>query len=434
MKQLSTLLLFHFFLCFGGALQAKCLGGKQVQNPLDSTQKFVEIIDVLTQKRTGIPAINVKRLEDEEEQLAEIEKSTFLFYQSNKNPLYAPSRTPDPNSTETEQAFSTKWDFLTPNQERIKENGYTDTVARMLPASNSTLFLRCYLYDQRIYAIKDENGTEVLQLYSKGLWVLEDEYGQILETISQEGYTKPYPKVGPSIVPFLRSSHEVVWVMFQSLQKEPGFIKHRKRGNMAGTEKELLYLSRPQQPVSGMEQIMTTAVQIKCDTIQSSGVIISGDGYILTTYDAVFPKIKQENTSLTIAINDTQQWQARVVRINREANLALLKVEQNFAHAVLVPEEDNQNLSTIYCVGFTDRVLLGPIYAKGIVSAYQKVYDQSFLQLDISARFSGAPVYDSTNQLVALMVIKPKVPEREGVRFAVPTNTAFRLLAIQYKD
>jgi serine protease Do len=168
-----------------------------------------------------------------------------------------------------------------------------------------------------------------------------------------------------------------------------------------------------------------------------SGVILTGDGYILTNRHVI-----EDSQSLTVAFSDGRELPARIVRISETTDLALIKVDATGLPAASIG--DSSTLS----VGQTAIAIGSPLgtytetVTRGIVSGLDReitVTDQAtraettlrdLIQTDaaINPGNSGGPLLDGAGNVIGINTAV--ATSAEGLGFAIPIGAAADLIGL----
>ena len=162
-----------------------------------------------------------------------------------------------------------------------------------------------------------------------------------------------------------------------------------------------------------------------------SGVIFSSNGYILTNQHVIGNKV----SNITVELLNGSKTQARVVGIDRETDLAVLKIELN-----------NIDLPTIE-IGNSDTLLIGGVVlalgnpyglgqsvSMGIISATGREFNNpysNYLQTDASINKgnSGGALIDTQGKLVGInTLIRSSSGGSEGIGLAIPSVTVLQII------
>ena len=158
-----------------------------------------------------------------------------------------------------------------------------------------------------------------------------------------------------------------------------------------------------------------------------SGVIITGDGTILTNNHVV-----EGAKEVTVTLADKREFKAEVVGRDPKTDLAVLKISagNKLAAANLGDSEQLQVGDWVLAVG--NPFGLGNTVTSGIVSAKGRVigagpYDD-FIQTDASINpgNSGGPLFNMKGEVVGINTAI--VSGGQGIGFAIPVNTAKPLI------
>lgn len=158
-----------------------------------------------------------------------------------------------------------------------------------------------------------------------------------------------------------------------------------------------------------------------------SGVIISGDGYLVTNNHVI-----EGADKITVSLANKHSYPARVIGTDPNTDLALLKIEaQSLTPIALANSDDVRIGDWALAVGnpfnLTYTVTAGIISAKGrninIVNTSFPI--ESFIQTDaaINPGNSGGALLNTTGQLIGInTAIASRTGAYNGYGFAIPAN------------
>ncbi len=162
-----------------------------------------------------------------------------------------------------------------------------------------------------------------------------------------------------------------------------------------------------------------------------SGVIISPEGYIITSYHIFFtPEATRLNESSTVTLHDGRTFNARPVYLDEHNDLALLKIDaDNISY--LDPGIDlNLRVGDVVLAIGNPRNI-GQSASLGIISALLEEGDSYVIQTDaaINPGNSGGALINSNGQLIGInSTIISESGGSEGIGFATPALKAKALL------
>ena len=179
----------------------------------------------------------------------------------------------------------------------------------------------------------------------------------------------------------------------------------------------------------GFQQIPSTGV--------GSGMVLTSDGYILTNRHVV-----EDSQSLTVELADGQQFDATIVRISDDQDLALIKIDATgLSPAVIGDSAALEVGQTAIAIGsplgtFTETVTRGIVSGTGRTitvtdeSTGRPVTMTDLLQTDaaINPGNSGGPLLDATGAVIGINTAVSA--EAEGMGFAIPISAAAPLIAV----
>ena len=164
-----------------------------------------------------------------------------------------------------------------------------------------------------------------------------------------------------------------------------------------------------------------------------SGVIISGDGYILTNNHVV-----NDADEVEVVLDDQRSYNAQVLGTDPNTDLALLKIdEEGLAYIPYGNSEDVQVGEWVLAVGnpfnLNSTVTAGIVSAKGrnINILREELAIESFIQTDaaVNPGNSGGALVNTRGELIGInTAIASTTGSYAGYSFAVPVNIARKVV------
>ena len=160
-----------------------------------------------------------------------------------------------------------------------------------------------------------------------------------------------------------------------------------------------------------------------------SGVIASGDGFIVTNFHVV-----RGADAIVVRLADQSEFQAKLVGSDARSDLALLKIEGRGLPAMPFGDSDRLEVGEpVMAIG--NPFGLDQTVTTGIVSAKERFigsgpYDD-FIQTDASVNpgNSGGPLIDTRGALIGInTAIFSQTGGSVGIGFAIPVNIAKEVL------
>ncbi|HDH86805.1 MAG TPA: DegQ family serine endoprotease [Desulfobacteraceae bacterium] len=157
-----------------------------------------------------------------------------------------------------------------------------------------------------------------------------------------------------------------------------------------------------------------------------SGVVVSGDGYILTNNHVV-----ADADEILVTLSDKKQYKANIIGRDPKSDLALIKIKtENTIPAARLGDSDKLMVGD-WVVAIGNPFGLGSTVTAGIVSAKGRVigagpYD-NFIQTDASINpgNSGGPLFNLDGEVIGIntAIVAPS-GGNVGIGFAIPINMA----------
>jgi hypothetical protein len=184
--------------------------------------------------------------------------------------------------------------------------------------------------------------------------------------------------------------------------------------------------------VVDLEQAVASTVTIKTKDGHGSGFLISETGHIITNYHVV-----TDTNHLEAIFNEGERFKIKVLRVNKEADLALVKIEANTLLPFKVTDDEHYNIGNeIFAIGTPSALDLRQTISKGIISSVRKNNDgNKYIQTDASVNGgnSGGPLIDENGMLFGVVNAKLVGSGVEGIAFGIPASDITKKLNIKFK-
>jgi serine protease Do len=168
-----------------------------------------------------------------------------------------------------------------------------------------------------------------------------------------------------------------------------------------------------------------------------SGVVVTGDGYILTNNHVI-----DSADDIRVEFNDGRSFKAKLVGADKPSDLALLKVDATNLPTVAVGNSDAVQVGDVVLavgnpLGIGQTVTMGIISAKGRSTGSGDGSYEDFLQTDapINHGNSGGALVNLKGELVGInSQIVSQSDGNIGIGFAIPANMARHVMDDLRKD
>ncbi|GGG55039.1 hypothetical protein GCM10011378_34010 [Hymenobacter glacieicola] len=198
----------------------------------------------------------------------------------------------------------------------------------------------------------------------------------------------------------------------------------------------LISIHRNKQPTSATDNGITLAARsvviMETANGHGSGCIISPDGYIVTNAHVV-----GDEQQIQVHLSDGLKAQGKVVRVNPEMDLALVKIEVDGLTAFQLPVASLADIGAdVFAIGTPADKELGQTVTKGIISGRRKIEGHSFLQTDVSINGgnSGGALVNRSGQLLGIVNAKLIGRGIEGIGFAIPAEQVTDALQLKFTE
>jgi len=176
--------------------------------------------------------------------------------------------------------------------------------------------------------------------------------------------------------------------------------------------------------------LVKAVVTISTDKGHGSGFLISNDGYLVTNAHVV-----ENETSPKVKFEQGFTLDAQVVKLNKDIDLALLKVPATDLPALKIGKDAELMLGEeIFAIGTPLDASLGQSVSRGVLSGKREIEGRTFLQTDVTINpgNSGGPFIDETGAVVGMATMKISGKGLEGLGFGVPISVILEMLNITF--
>ena len=323
----------------------------------------------------------------------------------------------------------------------LKKYGYIDTVNQIFKDEANSLELKANVKTLTFYVVGFAPNVSVNNtFYSANFyicksdieWSLMNTYGEVLKSVtvrSQSGEFVSDDKIEEIVGDMIENSLDQVL-------SNGNITPLTKVETKAETKLALSTVTKPTSILTAANDVQAATVIVKTDKGHGSGFAISNDGYIVTNYHVIASEDPTKPKELTIILNDGSKQKATVIKVNKDRDIALLKIDQKFEKCFEIPTQKSFTaLEEVYAMGAPKSIELGQTASKGIISSERNINNVSLIQTNISINGgnSGGPMFSSTGKLYGVITSKLFGIGVEGVAFAIPAYKIKDYLNIDFK-
>lgn len=170
-------------------------------------------------------------------------------------------------------------------------------------------------------------------------------------------------------------------------------------------------------------------VLIETESGSGSGVLVSGDGFVLTA-----AHVLSGAETFEVTVHGGQPQTARLVRANAESDLALLHVDVDGTPCVSLRTSMADVGDDLIVIGSPGGEQLSHSVAKGIVSSYREADGVTLVQTDAAINLgnSGGPMIGPSGELVGVVSFKLVGDAVEGLGFGIASSDIAQALNIRW--
>ena len=160
-----------------------------------------------------------------------------------------------------------------------------------------------------------------------------------------------------------------------------------------------------------------------------TGFIITGNGYILTCWHVI-----EGAGHIKAAVGDTM-YQARIIREDKNNDLALLKISGRFSPLAFAPERTAKMGQETFTIGFPNPELqgVGPKLTKGDISSLTGVQDDVRLyqiSIPVQPGNSGGPLLDNHGNVIGIIVAMLNAATAFKFSGSLPQNVNYAIKSL----
>ena len=188
------------------------------------------------------------------------------------------------------------------------------------------------------------------------------------------------------------------------------------------------------QAIVGISKIKNTgnSIFLKDSTEQlglGSGVIVSGNGYILTNNHVAGNKY----SICYVTLGNGETYNGQVVWSDKDIDLAIVKIDKKGLEFIKLGDSDKiRTAQTVYAIGNPIGFEFKKTVTAGIISAVNRTikieeenefsYMEDLIQTDatINPGNSGGPLINLNGEMIGINTVK--ITSAEGIGFAIPIN------------
>jgi len=169
-----------------------------------------------------------------------------------------------------------------------------------------------------------------------------------------------------------------------------------------------------------------------------SGIIISGDGYVITNNHVVEGK-----NEVIVVTSNKNEYKAKVIGRDPRTDIALLKIKSNDVFSAIIIGDSDKVKKGEWVIAIGSPFGLFNSVTVGIVSGKNRTLDSgpydNFIQTDaaINPGSSGGPLLNLEGKVIgisAMIIMRNGQPRNIGVGLAIPINMAMLVVDRLKKD
>jgi S1-C subfamily serine protease len=277
-----------------------------------------------------------------------------------------------------------------------------------------------------LFAIELAIDWDVLDFYKQKLTTIRTVEKSDLFTIA---FGAESGEINKGIYAALRDNMESSIIAMQAKLTKDGLLKNT--GSKADSVVPDIEIARPAATARTKDNFKKSSVVIISDEGNSSGAIISEDGYIVTSFRATL-----NTKTVKVMLGDSTITDATIVRKSGTADVALLKINKTGLTPFVLSEDADPEVGIdVWAVGIVVGTDKDASLSHGIVSGVRKTNNLQMLQTDasINASNSGGALVNDKGHAIGMVSMKLVGRGVEGIGFALSSRDIMAQLHIRYK-
>ncbi len=319
----------------------------------------------------------------------------------------------------------------------LKRTGYIDTVNRIFKDEANSLMLKFTVKDLNFYHV---GSSDFFAKKMEGfafckatiMWKIANTYGEIFDSVSITAQSINFD----STEKFGDMTYKMFDNSVSQLIANSKVSKYFAVNEKAETKLALTTLAKPTAFIANATEAQPSTVIVKTKDGHGSGFAITNDGYIITNYHVIASEDPAKPKELTIILDEGTKLKATVVTVNKDRDIALLKVDNKFTKCFQLPTAKNfAPFEEVFAMGAPKSVELGQSASKGIISSERNINNVSLIQtnININGGNSGGPMFNKDGKLYGVVTSKLFGIGVEGVAFCLPAYKIKDYLNIEFK-
>jgi serine protease Do len=173
------------------------------------------------------------------------------------------------------------------------------------------------------------------------------------------------------------------------------------------------------------KDILAAVVTVESGLGHGSGFMIGKDGYVISNYHVV-----GEAKFAKIRFSGGQSVIGTVIRTDPVRDVALIKIEAEPSTLVYIRSSPVKVGDEVFAMGSPFGEMLSGTTTRGIVSAERVLFEQKFIQSDVSINpgNSGGPLVDSSGEIVGIAELKKE--DAAGIGLFIPISEVLEKLGV----
>ncbi len=208
----------------------------------------------------------------------------------------------------------------------------------------------------------------------------------------------------------------------QHSEEQLGLLRNESQERLKEIEQSITMNVRSTDFTSIIREAVKSVASIQTNTGLGSGVFVKEGGYIMTNYHVI-----RGASSAAVITADKERHAVQVVGFNEKADIAILKIEENYP-ALEFSRREPETGQRVIAIGNPGGLQF--TVTEGIISATDRKDKEgnTYIQTDvpINPGNSGGPLVDASGKIIGINTLK--ISGFEGIGFALTAEQASEIM------
>ena len=197
---------------------------------------------------------------------------------------------------------------------------------------------------------------------------------------------------------------------------------------LPGQQDKIVLAGSVKAPKRQVSDAVGSVVTLVTSSGSGSGVLVSGDGFMLTNAHVV-----GDEKQVRVRWSDGIEKVAQVVRVAKDRDIALIKTDPREREPLAIKRGTVNPGQRVYAIGSPRGKEFQGTVSSGVISASRTIEGLRFIQSDVSVSpgSSGGALLDEGGSLIGITVARVDNAGPSGLNLFIPIGDAMDFLALE---